>query len=91
MRKEKWLVISIHIPRTQDSEFFLNSLTIILDHFAKTFDNCLVMGDFNLEPDRKRLGHCVDSTNLVNLVKTNTCFKGSSSFIELILANTKWA
>ena len=30
-RKEKWLVISIYRPPSQDSKFFLNSLTIILD------------------------------------------------------------
>ena len=44
LRKEKWLVISIYRPLSQDSEFFLNSLTIILDHFTKTYDNYLIMG-----------------------------------------------
>ena len=38
LRKEKWLVISIYQPPSQGSEFFLNSLTIILDHFIKTYD-----------------------------------------------------
>ena len=33
LRKEKWLVISIYRPPSQDSKFLLNSLTIILDHF----------------------------------------------------------
>ena len=41
------------------------------------------MGDFNLEPDGKRLGHFVDSTNLVNLVKSNTYVKGSGSLLNL--------
>ena len=49
------------------------------------------MGDFNLEPDGKRLGHFVDSTNLVNLVKSNTYVKGSGSFIELILTIGKYS
>ena len=50
LREEKWLVISIYRPPSQDSEFLLNSLTIILDHFTKTYDSYLIMGDFNLEP-----------------------------------------
>ena len=39
LRKEKWLVISIYWAPSQGSEFFLNSLTIILDHFTKVYDN----------------------------------------------------
>ena len=49
LRKEKSLVISIYRPPSEDSEFFLNSLTITLDHFAKTYDNYLIMGDFKLK------------------------------------------
>ena len=90
LRKEKWLVISIYRPPSQDSEFFLNSLTVILDHFTKAYDNYLIMGDFNLEPHDKRLGYFLNSNNLVNLVKTNTCFKGSGSCIDLILTNRKY-
>ena len=53
LRKEKWLVISIYRPPSEDSNFFLNSVTIILDHFTKAYDNYLFMGDFNLEPHHK--------------------------------------
>ena len=91
LRKEKWLVISIYRPPSQDSEFFLNSLTVILDHFTKAYDNYLIMGDFNLEPHDKRLGYFLNSNNLVNLVKTNTCFKDSGSCIDSILTNRKYS
>ena len=47
------------------------------------------MGDFNLEPHDKRLGYFLN--NLVNLVKTNTCFKGSGPCIDLILTNRKYS
>ena len=67
------------------------SLTIILDHFTKTYDNYLIMGDFNLEPHEKRLGYFVNSNNLVNLVKTNTCCKGSGSCIDIIFTNRKYS
>ena len=47
LRKEKWLVISIYRPPSQDSVFFLNSLTKMIDLFADKYDNYLIMGDFN--------------------------------------------
>ena len=49
------------------------------------------MGDFNLEPHDKRLGYFLNSNNLVNLMKTNTCFKGSGSCIDRILTNRKYS
>ena len=42
------------------------------------------MEDFNLDPHDKRLGHFLDSNILVNLVKTNACFKGRGLYIENI-------
>ena len=84
-------LISIYRSLSQDSEFFLNSLTIILDHFTKTYGNYVIMGDFNLESHDKRLGYFLNSNNLVNLVKTSTCFKGSGSYIDLILTNRKYS
>ena len=91
LRKQKWLVISIYRPPSQDSDFFLKLLTVILDHFTKAYDNYLIMGDFNLEPHDKRLGYLLNSNNLVNLVKTNTCFKSSGSYIDLILTSRKYS
>ena len=49
------------------------------------------MGEFNLEPHDKRLRYFLNSSNLVNLVKINTCFKGSGSCIDLILTNRKYS
>ena len=85
LRKEKCLVISIYRPPSQNSEYFLNSLTKIIDYFANTYDNHLILGDFNLEPTDSALMGFLDSNSLTNLIKTNTCFKGKGSFIDLIL------
>ena len=64
LKKEKWLVISIHPSPSQGSEFFFNSLTVNLNHLAKTYDNYSIMGDFNLESHDKRLGYFLNSNNL---------------------------
>ena len=91
LRKEKWLVISIYRPPSQDSVFFLNSLTKIIDVFADKYDNYLILGDFDLESGNTILRNFLDSNNLTNLIKTNTCFKGKGSSIDLILTNRKYS
>ena len=91
LRKEKWLVISVYRPPSQNSEFFLNFLTSIIDHFTKLFDNYIIIGDFNLEPSNTTVKHFLDSNRLHNLIKRHTCFKGKGSLINLILTNRKFS
>ena len=83
--------ISIYRPPSQNSVFFLNSLTKIIDVFADKYDNYLIMGDFNLESGNTILTNFLDSNNLTNLIKTNTCFKGKGSSIDLVLTNRKYS
>ena len=49
------------------------------------------MGDFNMEPNNRMFKSFLGSNNLTNLIKTNTCFKGKVSSIELILTNRKYS
>ena len=91
LRKKKRLVISLYRPSSQNSEYFLNSLTKIIDYFANIYDNHLILGDFNLEPTDSALMGFLDSNSLTNLIKTNTCFKGKGSCIDLILTNRKFS
>ena len=91
LRKEKWLVISIYRPPSQNSAYFLNNLTKMIDLFADTYDNYLIMGDFNTEPSDPSLKAFLNSNNLYNLIKSNTCFKGKGSCIDLFLTNRKYS
>ena len=91
LRQEKWLTILIYRPPSQDSGFFIHTLTEIIDHFATKYDNHLIMGDFNMEPNNRMFKDFLDSNNLTNLIKTNTCFKGKGSSIDLILTNRKYS
>ena len=43
-----------------------------------------------MEPNRPALTSFMQSFNLFNLIKTNTCFKGKGSCIDLILTNRKY-
>ena len=77
-------MILIYSPPSQNSEHFLNSLTKIIDYVANTYDNHLILSDFNLEPTDSALIGLLDSSNPIKLIKTNTCFKGKGSCIDLI-------
>ena len=90
LRKEKWLVISFYRPASHDSEYFLNNLIKMTDLFTDTYDNYLIMGDFNMEPSDPSLKAFLNSNNLYNLIKSNTCFKGKDSCIDLFLTNKKY-
>ena len=48
------------------------------------------MGDFNMEPNNRMFKSFLESNNLTTLIKTNTCFKGKESSIDLILTNRKY-
>ena len=76
---------------SEDSDFFFHSLRKIIDHFAAKFDNHLIMGDFNMESNNLMFKSFLDSNNLTNLIKNNTCFKGQGLSIDLIFTNRKYS
>ena len=69
LRKEKWLLISVSRPPTQDREYFLSSLTKLIDLFCIKYDNYLIMGDFNMKLTELTLSNFLSSNNLLNLMK----------------------
>ena len=91
LRKEKWLVISIRRPPSQNSEYFPNNLTKMIDFFADTYENYLIMGNFNTERSDPSLKAFLNSNNLYNLIKSNTCFTSKGSCIDLFLTNRKYS
>ena len=49
------------------------------------------MGDFNMESSNPMFKSFLDSNNLTNLIKNNTCFTGKGLSIDLILSNRKYS
>ena len=91
LRKEKWLVISIYRPPLESLSCFLDSLTNMIDFFSSSYDNFIVMGDFNSQPTDSIMKDFMDANGFINLIKSNTCFKGKGSCIDLILTNRKYS
>ena len=90
LRKENWMFMCIYRPPKQNSQYFLENLSSIADYYSSIYDNYIFRGDFNMEPNCLALTSFMQSFNLFNLVKTNTCYKGKGTFIDLILTNRKY-
>ena len=78
MRKEKWFFLCIYKPPSMNSQYFLDSLSDIIDYYSNVYDNHIVIGDFNLEPSQMYLETFMETHNYFNLIKNNTCFKHST-------------
>ena len=77
-------------PPKQDSQYSLENLSLIIDHYSSIYDNHMILGYFNMEPKNPKSASFMNSFNLYNLIKSNTRFKGSGSCIDLILTNRKY-
>ena len=88
---ENDFVISIYRPPSQNSKFFINSLTNAIDHLTEIFDIYIIIVDFNLEPSSTTLNHFVESNGLYDLIKGYTCFKYKGSLIDFIVTNRKFS
>ena len=65
-------------------------MSTALQDLSKTYENIMLLGDFNMTPVNVNLDLFLDTFNLENLVKEPTCFKGEiPSCIELTVTNQK--
>ena len=60
-----------------------------MDKLNSTYDNLVLLGDFNAEPEEESISEFLNLYNLKNLVKQSTCFKNPNkpTCIDLILTN----
>ena len=82
LRTGKWMFMCVYRPPKQNSQYFLENLSSLADHYSSIYDNYIFLGDFNMEPDCLALRSFMQSFNLFNLIKTNTCFKGKGTCID---------
>ena len=84
------MFMCIYRPSSQNKQCFLEELSEIIDHFSSIYDNQIILGDFNMESSESILKTFMQSHNLLNLIKSNTCFKERGTCIDLILTNRKF-
>ena len=50
LKKENWLFLGIYKPPSLNRQYFLNSLSDLLDFYSNHYDNKVILRDFNLKP-----------------------------------------
>ena len=91
-RKKNWLLCCSYNPDKSNTASHLKNICKTLDNFNSTYDNRVLLGDFNAEPEEESISEFLQFTNFYNLkslVKRNTCFKypDKPTCIDLILTN----
>ena len=86
LRLIKLLIVGAYKPPDQSkSVFFRKFIYRSLSMYLGTYENVILLGDFNMT----KTCNFFDYFNLEHLIKKPTCFKGSPSFIDLIVTNRK--
>ena len=55
LKKEKWLIIAIYTPPSQCKNYFLTELTKILHKCRGSYENTIILGNFNMQPINQTL------------------------------------
>ena len=84
------MFICIYRPAAQNKQYFLENVSMIVDHYSSIYDNHIILRDFNMEPNSPILISFMKSLNRFNIITSNTCFKGNGTCIDLILTIRKY-
>ena len=89
IRKKMWLLSCSYNPHKSNISNHLRHLNKGLDVYLKSYDNILIMGDFNSEFSENFLNSFCNVNSLKTLNRGPTCFKNPSnpSCIDLFLTN----
>ena len=88
---KKWLLLGNYKPPSQNELSFINEIKLSLNFFSSSYENFLLLGDFNLFTENSNIKCLLNTFDLESLIKIPTCYKSLSSptSIDLILTNKK--
>ena len=89
LRNDKWLVNCSYNPHRNMIGNHLRALSEKLDIYAASYDNFIILGDFNIEVEEQQIKDFCDNYSLKSLIRQPTCHKSPSNptCIDLILTN----
>ena len=91
LRQHKWLIMGGYNPKKDTTSYFLNNIGKEIDKLLPSYENILVLGDFNSSMKEKVMQEFCEIYDLENLIKVPTCYKNPSnpSSIDVMLTNKK--
>ena len=89
VRKKKWLIGCTYNPKHSLISSHLDQLGRYLDRYLTTYDNFLLLGDMNAEPNNQTVIDFCQVYSCKNLIHEKTCFKNlqNPSCIDLMISN----
>ena len=89
LRKKKWLLCSSYNPKKNLIANHLKCIGINLDSQLGQYENFILMGNFNVEPNDANMKEFCQIYGCENIVKDKTCFKNpiNPTYIDLIITN----
>ena len=90
LMKKKWLLPCSYNPTRKTIVNHVKNISTALDQFNATYDDLILLGDFNVEPEEVTMLDFLDIYNLKKLMKQKKCCKNpeNPSRIDLILTNS---
>ena len=87
LKKQKWLLFGGYNPAKSLISTFLSELSLVLDQLLISYENLIIMGDFNAETSEVAMKEFCKTYNFASLIKEPTCYKSvdNPSCINLIL------
>ena len=87
--KEKWLIFCINNRRNRFIKHHLKELGKVIECYSRTYENIIIMGDFNAEISEPNLASFCTFYNFKSLINKPTCYKNpdNPSCIDLISTN----
>ena len=90
IKTRKWLCIGLYKPPSQNENYFLNNLSLVMNRLTCKYENLILIGDFNMTVENKNLETFMNAFGLECLIKKPTCFQSKNpTCIDLILTNKK--
>ena len=89
LRKKKWLLSCSYNSRKNNIGTHLQIIGKTLDKLITSYDNIILLGDFNVESEEAKMSEFLNIYSLKNFAFQKTCFKNpkNPSSIDLILTN----
>ena len=89
LRSENWLINCSYNPNRNAIGNHLGALSDFLDFHSSSYNNSIILGDFNVGVEEPHMKTFCENYSLQNLIKQPTCYKRPSrpTCIDLILTN----
>ena len=88
-RKKKWLMFCCYNPHKHLLKHHLFHIESAINFYSKTYENLIILGDFNAEISDSSMESFCTINNLKCIIKEPTCYKNpdNPTCIDLILTN----